>query len=168
MTAPVIPPVGPDVTTAPDPQLPSSTFDTVAYAFTLSLTPFKGGLDTLASNVYGNSLIAYNSATASAASEVASAGHVTAAAGHVTAAAGQVTAAQNWATSLTEVSGGLYGAKYYAQVAQAAVATLPSGTINDGMTSTSSVWSSSKVNAEITAAIANSTPHLFNLTSGVI
>lgn len=63
---PQTPPTVPDVATAPDPALPSQQFDPIAWVFTLSLSPFKQGMDQLAENVHGNATVAYNAAEAAA------------------------------------------------------------------------------------------------------
>ena len=52
---------------------------------------------------------------------------------------------EEWATSLVVVSDGIRGARYYANVAEAAVAELPEGTINDSIVSLDSAWSSQKI-----------------------
>ena len=59
--------------------------------------------------------------------------------------------AKDWATSTTEVSGGLKGAKGYAEDAAASVAVLPEGTINDALIATDKTWSSQKISDEIVA-----------------
>ena len=55
---------------------------------------------------------------------------------------------EEWATSLVVVSGGLRGAKYYADAAENSVATIPEGTINDTTVSLTGAWSSQKVSNE--------------------
>ena len=61
--------------------------------------------------------------------------------------------AKAWATSTVEVSGGLKGAKGYAEdaavAAAAAVAVLPAGTINDALIAPDKTWSSEKVASEL-------------------
>lgn len=141
----------------------AGTYNANAYAC-LNHWAATGGpqLAALAANVFANATDAAGSATAA---EAAKDGAEAAA----TAAGGSVLLSYNWAVKLDgPVSGGEYSARYWAQQAAAVVATIPTGTINDGTTSGTSVWSSSKVAAELSAATANSTPHLFNLTAGVI
>jgi len=82
------------------------------------------------------------------------AGQVSLAADEVGLAAEQVNLAnsaqalsEEWATSLLVVSGGLRGAKYYADVAESAVSSIPEGTINDNVVGTNVVWSSEKLTA---------------------
>ena len=53
--------------------------------------------------------------------------------------------AKDWATSTIEVDSGLKGARGYAEDAQAAVASLPAGTINDALVAADKVWSSEKL-----------------------
>lgn len=88
------------------------------------------------------------SASAAVASASAAALSQSAASTSATASSESATLAQNWATSLVVVSGGLYGARYYAQLAQAAVAALPAGAINDLMTATDKTWSSTKISTD--------------------
>lgn len=56
---------------------------------------------------------------------------------------------KNWATSQTVVGNNLRGSKYYADIAQAAAATLAEGTINDAVTDTNNAWSSQKITDEL-------------------
>lgn len=132
---------------APDPNN-RGTFNTLAYPWSLALATFSAEAEALADNVFDN-------ATDAAASATTAGGYVSTAAGSATAASGYATDAQNWATkTVGTVNGSEYSAKYYAQVAQSVVATIPSGTINDATTGLTSVWSSTKVSAELSGKVA--------------
>ncbi|SFB74006.1 hypothetical protein SAMN05216344_102159 [Polaromonas sp. OV174] len=78
--------------------------------------------------------------------------------------------ASDWATKTgAAVSGGEYSAKHYAQVAEAAVATLPEGAINDAATSETDAWSSEKVSNELqgkASLAANTFTAAQNLATG--
>ena len=128
--------------TAPDPN-DRSTFNTRAYPWSAALPTWTTQVQDVAANVAAN-------ATDAAASATAASGSATTAGSHATNAGISATLAQNWAIQIgTPVSGGEYSAKHYAQQAAAAVAAIPAGTINDSTTSDTSVWSSSKVSAEL-------------------
>lgn len=127
---------------APDPNN-RATFNSLAYPWSAALGTWTTQVQAVASNVAANATDAASSATAAS-------GSATTAGGHATNAGTSATLAQNWATQTgTPVSGGEYSAKYYALQAAAVVATIPTGTINDGTTSGTGVWSSSKVSAEL-------------------
>lgn len=140
-TSPVTPtPVtaGPPV---PDIGDHESTFDSMLQAFhAWQKDDLQPEINTLASQTYTNAVSASDSASAAALSQ-------SAASTSAAASSDSATLAQGWATSLTVVSGGLYGAKYYAQQAQAAVAVLPDGTINDLMIAADKTWSSAKIDS---------------------
>jgi hypothetical protein len=127
----------------------AGTYNAAAYAC-LNHWATTGGpqLAALANNVAGNATDAAGSASsaATAKNDAESA---------ATNAAGFVLLAYNWAVKTDgPVSGGEYSARYWAQQAAAVVATIPSGTINDGTTSGTSVWSSSKVSTELEGRLA--------------
>lgn len=116
-------------------------------------TVMTPGINALATNVHGNALAAAEDA-ATAQAAVGQAGlHATAAGTAAVAAADSATLSQNWATSLTVVSGGLFGARYYAQQAEAAVSMLPAGSINDSITAADKAWSSTKTSTELAAKV---------------
>lgn len=122
----------------------AGTYNANAYAC-LNHWATTGGpqLAALANNVAGNATDAAGSASSAATAK----GDAESAA---TNAAGSVLLAYNWAVKTDgPVSGGEYSARYWAQQAAAVVATIPTGTINDAVTSGTSVWSSSKVSTEL-------------------
>jgi len=124
----------------------AGTYNANAYAC-LNHWATTGGpqLAALANNVAGNATDAAGSASSAAAAK-------NDAESAATNAAGSVLLAYNWAVKTDgPVSGGEYSARYWAQQAAAVVATIPTGTINDGTTSGTSVWSSSKVSTELAA-----------------
>lgn len=114
----------------------AGTYNSKAFAWATSMTDtFAPQLIALAANLYANSVVAYNAAgTATTKAEEA---------------ADSATAAAAWATSLTAVEGGYFGARYYALQAAQAVASLPSGTINDATSSATNTYSSNKINTLI-------------------
>jgi hypothetical protein len=135
------------ITALPDPpsRQEPSTFSAKSDAFLGALPTFATEANPLAADVNTKANTATTKATEAAASANSASEQVPLAAAQVTLATNQATLAQNWATSLTVVSAGLYGARYYAQIAQSAVATLPDGTINDVITTSTDTWSSSKI-----------------------
>lgn len=136
------------ITTVIDPPLPTDTpavFNTKAFEAWGDINTWATQANTVAGEVNTNAA----TATTKAGEALTSANN---AATSETNAGTSATTSQNWATSLTAVSGGLYGARYYAQVAQSAVASLPPGTINDSITTGTDTWSSSKISTEIGAS----------------
>jgi hypothetical protein len=132
---PTTPPSITALPTAPDPN-DRSTFNARAYPWSAALTTWTTQVSAVAANVKANA----DEAEADATTASTAAGN----------AASSATLAQDWASKAsTPVSGGVYSAKYYAELAQTVVATIPNGTINDGTTSGTSVWSSSKVSTEL-------------------
>lgn len=162
VTTPTLVSAGPSVPSSADPE---ATFDAAYEAFnTWERDTLRPGMNALATVTYDNAVDA--AASASSASSSAST-----ASGHASSASGSATLAQAWASQAsTPVSGGVYSAKYYAEVAQGALAVLPAGTINDATTTTSSVWSSSKVSTDLagkasTASVAAKQDALVSGTS---
>lgn len=146
----------------------AGTYNANAYAC-LNHWAATGGpqLAALAANVFANATDAAGSATAAgSAKDDAEAA--------ATAAGGSALLSYNWAVKVDgPVSGGEYSARYWAVQAAAVVATIPTGTINDGTTSGTSVWSSSKVSTELsgkasTADITNERSATATLTNKTI
>ena len=130
-----------------------ANFSTRADEFLGALPTFQSEANIVAGEVNTN---ASNASTAASTATTQAGLATTAKTNAETAAA----LASDWAIKLsTPVAGGEYSAKYWAQVAQGAVAILPEGTINDSTISLTSVWSSTKVNTELGLKL--------NATSGV-
>lgn len=144
MTTLIPPTPAPNLTTPVATRNDPATFAARADVNMTELPPMTTGLNALGANVYNNATYTYEQATLAAASQAA-------AAASQAAATESATLSQSWATSLGVVDAGLYGARYYANQAIAAVATLPAGTINDLMIATDKTWSSTKLNADFSA-----------------
>ena len=130
-----------------------ANFSTRADAFLGALPTFQSEANIVAGEVNTN---ASNASTAASTATTQAGLAATAKTNAETAAA----LASDWAVKLvTPVAGGEYSAKYWAQIAQDAVATIPAGTINDSTIALNSVWSSTKVNTGLVLKV--------NATSGV-
>lgn len=137
------------ITVTIDAPLPTDTpavFSAKAFKAWQDINTLAGQANALAAEVN----TASNTATTKAGEASASAGIATTKAGEASTSAAL---ALSWATSLTEVSGGLFGAKYYAQQAEAAVSALPAGSINDSVTAADKAWSSTKTSTELAAKV---------------
>lgn len=144
-----MPTTPPSITALPDPPDPSdrSTFNTLAYPWSVAQQTLATEVGAVATNVFNNATEAATSATTA----TTQAGIATTQAGNSSTSA---TAAQAWAVQLgTPVSGGEYSAKYHAIAAAAATAALPGGSINDSITTTGNTWSSTKISAELAAIL---------------
>lgn len=134
------------ITPLPTPPAPTDTpaqFNTKAFALLGALPTFVTETNALAVEVDADA----TTATTQAGIATTQAGTATT---QASAASASATLAGNWAIKTdAPVSGGEYSAKYWAQVAQGVVATIPEGTINDATTSPTGVWSSQKVSTEL-------------------
>lgn len=133
-----VPTIDPGLGNVPDPADDEAIFEADAYDFTSRMPGFGADIKAIGDATYVNAQWAETKASEAATSE--------------SNASGSATLANSWATSLVVVSGGLYGARYYAQQAQAAAATIPTGTINDSITTTTDTWSSSKISSSLGGA----------------
>jgi hypothetical protein len=133
MTEPVVPSTPTTLPAAPDPTTASSTFDSLAYAFTVAQNPWATSLSVMAGQTYTNAVSAKEKADIA----VANAGTASSAAGTATSAA---TLAESWATSTAIVSGGLYGARYYAQQAQTLIGGYKGALSSDPLSAVAGDW----------------------------
>lgn len=108
MTEPVTPTAPNTLPAAPDPSTPSSTFDSLAYAFTVAQNPWATSINLLGTQTYTNAVAAKEKADIA----VTQAGVASTQAANASASA---VLSEAWATSTGVVSGGLYGARKYAQ-----------------------------------------------------
>jgi hypothetical protein len=108
MTEPVVPSTPTTLPAAPDPTTASSTFDSLAYAFTVAQNPWATSINLLGTQTYTNAVAAKEKADIA----VTQAGVASSQANNASASA---VLAESWATSTGVVSGGLYGARKYAQ-----------------------------------------------------
>lgn len=137
-----VPIIDPGLGDVPDPADDEAVFEADAYDFTSRMPGFGSDIKAIGDATYANAQWAETKAGEAATS-------ASDASDSADAAADSATLALNWATSLTEVSSGLFGAKYYAQQAEAAVSVLPAGSINDTVIAADKAWSSTKVSAEL-------------------
>lgn len=137
-----VPIIDPGLGDVPDPADDEAVFEADAYDFTSRMPGFGSDIKAIGDATYLNAQWAETKA-GEAATSASNAND------SADAAADSATLALNWATSLTEVSSGLFGAKYYAQQAEAAVSVLPAGSINDAVIAADKAWSSTKVSAEL-------------------
>lgn len=121
-----------------------SNFSDKADAFLGALPTFATEANTLEANVNSKE----STATTAANTATTAANTATTKAGEASASA---TTAQNWATSLSVVSGGLYGARYYAQQAANAVGSFKGSRDSDPPTAVTGDWYISTVSGLIRA-----------------
>lgn len=149
------------ITALPTPPLPTDTpadFNTKAFALLGALPTFVTEANALETAVDADATTATTQATL--ATTKANEASISA-----SSAGTSAILAQEWATKTTgAVSGGEFSAKKYAQDAAAAVASIPAGSINDSIITTTSVWSSQKTQQ----GIANSTPYFILYSQGII
>lgn len=119
--------VPPTITALPSPPDPAvrSTFNTLAYPWSLAQGVLATEANAVATNVYNNALEAQGYATSASSSATASA----------SSAADSASSASDADTARI--------------AAEAAVASIPAGSVNDTVIGTSSVWSSTKTAAEL-------------------
>ena len=142
-----VPTIDPALPIPPNPADDEAVFDAKAYAWSEALPGFGSDVKAIGDATYANAQLAETKAS-DAATSASNAGL------EAVSASDSATTSYNWATSLTEVSGGLFGAKYYAQQAEAAVSALPAGSINDAVTAVDKAWSSQKVSSELAAKVS--------------
>lgn len=158
-TAPTPITIGPAV---PDSSSSESSFDAAYEAFNeWERNELAPGANALAASAYANAVIAEAKA-GEAATSASNAGL------EAVSASDSATTSYNWATSLTEVSDGLFGAKHYAQQAEAAVSALPAGSINDAVTAADKAWSSTKVSAELVAKLSKAGDTMIGKLGGTV